>query len=403
MTADRGGYDVAVIGGGAAGIVAAISARRKGARVLLLEKTLRLGKKVLATGAGRCNILNDTVDASFYNPEAKSLVTPVLDRFGKKEILHFFKELGLRVYSDGGKLYPVTNQAASVMEVLTAELERLGMETVFQSEVTGISKAHDRFTVNVRPDKRFTARAVVVCGGGKSYPSFGADGGAYKFFTHLGHKLVEPVPSTVSLLVKDHCCHTLQGQKIKAAVAGVIDGREVRRAEGDLLFTKYGLSGTAILDISEDLSIAINRQGKKHISVVTDLVPFIGEEELKKELMIKLGKKFAPDKLLIGLLPHKFAGALSEILRTKDAGVIAAHIKNKRFPVDGTRGWNEAEFTAGGIDTNAFDPATLESKLCRGVYAAGEILNVQGRRGGYNLAWAWASGHIAGESAAAGK
>lgn len=400
MTDLKHEYDVVVVGGGASGIVAAIAAAGKGASVLLAEKMQKLGKKILASGGGRCNLSNDKVNASFYNREAKSLIDSALGLFGEKEIIRFFNEIGLYVVSEGGKIYPVTNQAVSVMDVLEMELARLGVDTKCQCEVTGISAAHDKFKVTLKPNRHVIARSVVVSGGGKSYPALGSDGSAYAFAARFGHKLIEPVPSTVPLMVKDPWCHVLQGQKIKASAKSIIDGKKGTKIEGELLFTQYGLSGTVILDVSEDISIAFNRQRMKNVLVSVDLLPSVEEEDLIRELSRRFEKKIRPEKVLIGLLPHKFSLAMAETLKTRDAAAIAKMVKDKRFTVIGTRGWNEAEFTAGGIDTGEVDHTTLESKLHRGLYFPGEILNVQGRRGGYNLAWAWASGFLAGQAAA---
>ena len=392
-------HNTIIVGGGAAGIVAAISARRAGASVLICEKMPKLGKKIRVSGNGRCNLLNDTIDASFYNSEAKELVGAVLDRFGKKEMLSFFKNLGLMVYSDEGRIFPVTNQAASVIEVLEMELSRLGVDIQCDCEVTGITVANSGFDISIKPDKRLHARKLILCGGGKSYPVSGSDGGAYALATHFGHRLIEPVPSTVPLVVNDPWCRSLHGQRIRAVVRSLIKARTGPKVEGELLFTEYGLSGTAILDASEEISIAINRLKTKEVSLIVDLLPSMHEEHLRKELSARLRKKFPPEKLLIGILPHKFATPLMDILKTGDPAAIANEIKNKTFAVDGVRGWDEAEFTAGRIDTSQVDPKTLESKLHRGLYLAGEILDVQGKRGGYNLAWAWASGYIAGSAA----
>lgn len=400
MTDLKHEYDVVVVGGGASGMVAAIAASRKGASVLLAEKMHKLGKKILASGGGRCNLLNDKLDASFYNHEAKGLVDAVLAAFGKHEILRFFKEIGLYVSSESGKIYPVTNQAASVMDVLEFELARLGVDVRCQCEVTGITASQDRFKVALKPDRHVTARAVIVSGGGKSYPALGSDGSAYAFPGRFGHKLIEPVPSTVPLIVKDPWCHTLQGQKIRASAFSIIGGKKGPKTEGELLFTQYGLSGTVILDVSEDISVAVNRERMKNVLVSVDLLPSIEKNDLEKEIAGRFEKKVRPEKVLIGLLPHKFTQAMADVLKTRDAAAIAGTVKDRKFTVIGTRGWNEAEFTAGGIDTREVDHATLESKLRRGLYLPGEILNVQGRRGGYNLAWAWASGFLAGEAAA---
>jgi len=393
-------HDVIIIGGGAAGMMAAIVARRRGASVLLCEKMPKLGKKLLITGAGRCNLSNDVLDASFYNPGSQALVRSVLDQFGKEAILGFFKELGLATYADeAGRVFPVTNQAASALKVLEMELERLKVTVDLGCEIKNIHVGKNGFEISAGSGERETGRKLLLCAGGKSYPALGADGNGYALAAAFGHRIVEPVPSTVPLLVKDPWCHALQGQKLRVSVTSRVCGKEVRTASGELLFTQYGLSGTAILDVSDEISVALNRNHETNVSVVVDLVPFMDEKELASELSGKLAKGIPRENLVEGLLPHKFSGLLRGMLHGPDAAVIARLLKCKEFKVIGTRGWNEAEFTAGGIPTEEVDPLTLESKLRKGLYFAGEVLDVQGRRGGYHLAWAWASGAVAGKTA----
>jgi hypothetical protein len=392
-------YDVIVIGGGAAGMMAAIIAKRKGASVLVCEKMPKLGKKLLVTGAGRCNLLNETLDESFYNPGAQSLVRSALRQFGKDAALAFFKELGLMTCADEtGRIFPVTNQAVSVLKVLEMELERLKVIVELGCEIKSIHAAKDGFEVRAGTGERETGKKVILCAGGKSYPALGADGNGYTLAAAFGHKILLPVPSTVPLIVKDPWCHSLQGQKLRAAVTSRIQGKEIRTVSGELLFTQYGLSGTAILDISDEISIALNRNHETNVSVIADLIPFMTEKELADELSGRLNRGIAREDLAEGLLPHKFSLVLHEMLKSSDVAAIARSLKHKEFKVVGARGWNEAEFTAGGIPASEVDPVTLESRLQKGLYFAGEILDVQGRRGGYNLAWAWMSGAIAGKS-----
>lgn len=393
-------FDVVVIGGGGAGIAAAIEAARKGAHTLICEKMPKLAKKVRISGNGRCNITNDRLDAGCYNPESKAIVESIFSRFGRLDILRFFKDLGLRMYSDKeGRVFPITNQSASVMDLLELELSKLGVEVHCESEVTKIKKIPEGFHVELKSGA-VNARHVILCAGGKSYPISGTDGSAYALAMNFGHTLVEPVPSTVPLLVNDAWCKHLTGQKITATVRAEIDGVSGPPVTGDLLFTDYGLSGLTILDSSEEPSIALTRSQSKNVSVIIDLVPFMHEDELKKELASRLRRKFPNDKLLAGILPPKFSHVLADILNTRDPGAIASFVKKKSFVVTGTRGWNDAEFTAGGINHHEVDESTLESKKCPGLYLAGEILDVNGKRGGFNLAWAWASGYVAGQAAA---
>jgi predicted Rossmann fold flavoprotein len=200
----------------------------------------------------------------------------------------------------------------------------------------------------------------------------------------------------VALVVKDPWCHALQGQKVRASVTAHIQGKEARKATGELLFTQYGLSGTAILDVSDEISVALNRDRVSDVTVTVDLVPFMAEKDLEVELSGKLTRGIHRENLLEGLLPHKMSGLLRGTLREAGVATIAQLLKHKEFKVIGTRGWNEAEFSAGGVRVEDVDPQTLESRLQKGLYFAGEILDVQGRRGGYNLAWAWASGAVSG-------
>ena len=391
-------YDVIVIGGGAAGIMAAITAKRKGASVLLCEKMLKLGKKILVTGAGRCNLLNEQLNESFYNPGSKELVRNIFGKFGKDAMLAFFKELGLAIYADEtGRIFPVTNQAASVLKVLEMELERLKVPFELNCCMKNIETGSQGFLLKTGDGRRFTGNKIILCAGGKSYPALGADGNGYALAAAFRHKIIEPVPSTVPLLVKDPCCHFLQGQKIRAKVTSRIEGKNIRTVSGELLFTQYGLSGTAILDVSDEISIAVNRNSIKDVTVVADLVPFMSEAALAEELSRRFEKGVTHENLLEGLLPHKFFLAFRNTIQKADASSIAHMLKQKEFKITGTRGWNEAEFTAGGVSSKEVNSITLESKLQKGLYFAGEVLDVQGRRGGYNLAWAWASGFVAGQ------
>ncbi len=390
-------HDVIVIGGGAAGIMAAITAKRQGASVLVCEKMPKIGKKLLITGAGRCNLLNDVLDASFYNPGGQTFVQSILDQFGKKDMLDFFKELGLATYADEtGRIFPVTNQAASVLKVLEMELERLKVTLDLGCEIQNIRAFKNGFEVSAKTGEKEICRKVILCAGGKSYPALGADGNGYALAAAFGHRINEPVPSTVPLLVKDPCCHFLQGQKVRAKVTSRIEGKNIRTVSGELLFTQYGLSGTAILDVSDEISIALNRDHMKNVTVVADLIPFMGEAAFAEELSRRFEKGVTHENLLEGLLAHKFFLAFRSAIHNADASSIAHLLKHKEFKVIGTRGWNEAEFTAGGVPLDEVDPLTLESKLQKGLYFSGEVLDVQGRRGGYNLAWAWASGAVAG-------
>lgn len=400
--------DLAVVGAGAAGLVAAISGARRGASTVVLERLPRAGKKLLATGGGRCNLLNVDLSASDFTSTDPGLVASVLGRFGGGEIRGFFEGLGLRLQTDdGGRVYPATNQASSVLRVLELEAGRRGVVVETGFEVARLDPSPQGFSVAAADGRKVGARAVLLAGGGRSYPALGSNGSCHGLAAAFGHRIVTPVPSAVPLVVKDRWCHFLQGQRLRARVSSRIGGRPGETADGELLFTPYGLSGTAILDVSESLSIALNRDGGRDTAVVADLVPFMSEDDLAAELARRMAAGWPDKDIATGVLPEKFVLVLPELLREAGAvsgrpardgaaRALAAALKARTFAVTGTRGWNEAEFTSGGVDAREVRPRTLESKLRKGLYLAGEVLDVQGRRGGYNLAWAWASGFVAG-------
>ena len=388
-------FNIAVIGGGAAGIVAAISAGRKGGRVVICEKMPKLGKKILISGGGRCNLSNEALDESHYNKDSRDLVRSVFARFGKDDISKLFKELGLEVYAEDGRVFPVTDQSASVLKVLEMELKRLAIGVEFGFEAADIAGG-DGFIVTSKAGKKIKSDKLIITGGGKSYPALGSDGGCYALAKRFGHSIVEPVPVAVPLAVKDPLCHHLQGQKIKARAKSIVDGKVASEASGEILFTKYGLSGTAVLDISDEISIAIHRHKKNDVFISVDMVPFMEKAALEDELKRRMDRKVPAEDMLAGILPNKFSYLFRDMFKAPDPGKAASALKDRRFRVLGTRGWNEAEFTAGGVDAGEVKASTLESKMKKDLYFAGEILDVHGARGGYNFAWAWASGFVVG-------
>jgi predicted Rossmann fold flavoprotein len=340
-------FSTVIIGGGASGIIAAINTKRRyNNNVLICERLPVLGKKILATGGGRCNLLNEDLNEIFYNSNARGFVKTIFLKFGKAAIKGFFEELGLVVYSEKGRIFPVTNQAGTVLEVLKEELKKLDIETAVNFEIADIVHAGDRFILKPRVGKEIYSESVIITAGGKAYPSLGANGSGYLLAEKLGHKIIEPIPSVVPLVVKDKICHILQGQKIFAKTKALINGNVVSEAEGDVLFTKYGLSGTSILDISKEVSIGINRH-KKEVSVAVDMVPFMDQNELNAELERRILKNKSAEKILTGILPNKFQNVIKYLCKGDNIEELAGNLKNKLFNVSGTMGWNEAEFTCG--------------------------------------------------------
>lgn len=393
---------IIIVGGGGAGLVAAISAARKGAEVVIAERMPILGKKVLASGAGRCNLLNETLNASFYNPESKGIVAGVFKRFGKEDILAFFREIGLWTYAEeDGRIFPLTDKALTLMELLQAELAKLKVKTVLNFSVDKIQpQKGGGFIVTSTDGVKLEGDKVVIAAGGQSYPQLGSDGSGFKLAKNFGHKIIEPVPATVPLISQDTWCRTLEGQKIRGRACPILDNKKVMDwIEGDILFAKYGLSGTAILDISDPISVALNRKQAKRAAVALDFVPFLKEEELHKEFQRRLARGMTGNSIVAGLLPPKFANVLQDFLVPEKIKQLASILKERIFYISETKSWDAAEFTAGGVAADEIDPETFESKKQKGLYLCGEVVDVNGRRGGYQLAWAWATGFLTGISA----
>jgi predicted Rossmann fold flavoprotein len=389
-------YTTAVIGGGAAGICAAIAAARRGQSVVICEKMPQLGKKLLATGNGRCNLLNEKLDETFYNLSARPTVKAVFEQIGKSAILEFFSGLGLQTTSKEGRLFPATNQASSVLKVLDIELKRLAVALELDFDCSSISFGNNSITLSASDQRKVECSKAIVTGGGRTYPAYGSDGSIYKIARQLGYALVEPVPSVVPLVVKDKLCSSLQGQKITAGVKPLIESKAGREAQGELLFTAYGLSGSVILDVSEGVSIALNRLHKTDVGLVIDFVPFMEPARLQEELTRRQKAGWQNSEMLVGILPNRVSLAFKEFFKQGDIASAVHALKSMVLTVSGTRGWNEAEFTSGGIEVSQINPITLESRIHAGLFFAGEVLDVNGPRGGYNLAWAWASGLVAG-------
>lgn len=420
-------FDTITIGGGAAGMMAAISAKRSNPdqTVALVDRTFALGRKILVCGAGRCNITNvnlaDSPTQRYYGADSR-FIKAVFDQFGYQDIVNFFNELGVELYEEKktniGKVFPVTNQAQSIRDMLEDEIMRLGVKIILDTDVQSIKRSDGGFTLytsSSSTDKsneiqELTTKRLILSAGGKTYPALGSNGSGYTLAETLGHKIVTPVPSALPLVAKNKLSHLLQGNKVESEVTAMIDGKSVRTSTDEVMFTKYGLSGPAILNISREISIHINREQKNKAEVVLNFLPGKTHQEVGELLEIRWAKrpKQTVLKSLYGLFSTKVAQAIAQVtgidakktseqLNDGEINQLIDNLTKYRIKIEATRGWNEAEFTAGGVDTSEIDPKTLESKLVPNLYLCGEILNVDGDVGGYNLSWAWASGSVAGK------
>ncbi|MEP7103677.1 MAG: NAD(P)/FAD-dependent oxidoreductase [Candidatus Dojkabacteria bacterium] len=430
---EKSEYDLIIIGGGAAGQMAAISAKRKNPNlnVAILDRTFALGRKILVCGAGRCNITNINLDKSIddhYYSSNPTFPKQILSQFGYKNIVSFFEDLGIELYVERktniGKLFPVTDSAKTVTVLLEDELERLGIEVFLNTEVTKIisnqSSDHEQTKFIVRTkslneqkvseNSELKTENLIISAGGKTYPALGSNGSGYTLIESFGHKIIAPVPSALPLVSKNPLSQELQGVKMEIEVTSIIEGKEIKTRTDDVMFTQYGFSGPAILNISREISIHINRENKRNVEIKLNFFPGKSTSEVHQLLISRWQRRPGQtlEKSLFGIFPNKVPASLLKVLgfdkdknvenlTETEKSILADKLTSFTVTVDSTRGWNEAEFTAGGIDTTEINPETLESKKVPGLYFCGEILDVDGDVGGFNLSWAWASGYVAGQ------
>lgn len=403
---------VLVIGGGAAGMMASISAKKHGADVILLERNNRVGRKILATGNGRCNYSNINLSIDNYHGKNPKFPYSPLSQFNVYDTIDFFERLGITPYiEENGRVYPMSLQSSSVLDVLRFELEYLGIEVITEAFVTDISKKANKFSVTLEDGRKFTGDRIILATGGKAAPNTGSDGNGYKLAEKLGHTIEYVFPGLVQLKLEGNFFKKVDGVKIVGVAELYDENMLIRREEGDILFTNYGISGPPILQISRIANKLLYEGKKPELKIV--IIKDKNKEELEKYLHYRFSfmPKKTIEKALIGLINKRLI-----IPMLKEIGVdknkLIAHISKEeirkisniltdfRFNIIGSKSWDSAQVTAGGVKTDEINNTTMESKLVKGLYFAGEIVDVDGDCGGFNLQWAWSSGYVAGKNSA---
>lgn len=405
-------WEFLVIGGGASGLMAAGCCReamkRRGKVPLVLEGNDKLGKKLLATGNGRCNLSNLEIVPWRYHGD--KLAAKVLERYPAQRVLKRFRELGLLCRADGeGRVYPSGNQAAAVLQALRRDLGECCQEAPVVSVVPGRGARHDEFEATAADGKVYRAGKVLLACGGMASPAHSRGGAGYELARSLGHSVTELTPSLVPLKSSSKVCRALKGMRAKARATLYRWGEPVYGESGEVIFGDGQLSGICVFNLSSRL----RETGLRGMEVGLDLLEDMDGETLLdylKSLRADHGRWRAGElfsgalNLRVGQELLKAAGLPcgSELRGLTDEELIRAAklAKDWRFPITGTGGWADAQVTAGGVPLTEVDLDTMESKLCPGLYLAGELLDVDGDCGGYNLHWAWATGMIAGEAAA---
>jgi len=399
---------VAIIGGGAAGIFSAIIAARNGAEVVIYEKTNRVGKKILATGNGRCNYTNRNILKENYHGEWKKTTDEVFNIFSSDDVLEFFDELGILPYEgDDGKIFPRSLQASSVLDVMRYELERLGVEEKIDTEVVKLRKMKDEFDI-ITKNEIYVADNVIICTGGMAGSQFGCDGSGYKLAADFGIEKTTIFPALVQLKCDNNFLSKISGVKFNGLASLHCNDEKIVERFGEILFTDYGISGPPILQISRHANEFIN-QGKS-VKLFLDFF----SEYTEKELFGILRSRFTNDKkisdAMIGLINKKMISVIlknsindyknkSNLSNLEIKSIVHA-LKNFELKVIGSKTWNQAQTTAGGIKVCEINPSTMSSTKINGLFFAGEILDIDGDCGGFNLQWAWSSAYIAGINAA---
>lgn len=409
---------VMIIGGGASGLVAAVEAARNGAHVTILEQKDRLGKKILSTGNGRCNFTNAKMEAACYHTGNPELIQTMLADYGTAWAVSFFEELGLLSKERQGYFYPRSDQATSVLDALLLELKRVAVEIQCGVKVNGVKQTKKGFQISAKTgegkDMNFYGDACILACGGRAAAVLGSDGSGYPLAKSLGHSMVPVVPALVQLKSNLSCFKQLGGIRTEGAVILYVNGKEAAFDKGELQLTNYGISGIPVFQISRHAALALYK--KQDVLVEIDFLPTLSKEEYHAHLDRRIaydGQCSILDTML-GIFNKKLIPVLLKESRIKASRDIASLKKEEikrlidvckhfKVPISEANSFEQAQICAGGINAMEIDKATMESKLVKDLYLTGELLDVDGICGGYNLHWAWYSGFTAGTHAAKGK
>ncbi len=397
---------IAIIGGGASGLIAGIVALRGGARVSIYEKNAKLGKKILATGNGRCNITNKNINIKNFHGTNQEFAKHALKEFDLAKCKKFFEEIGLYFTSEENKFFPSSLQASSVVEALEFEFKSLGGVVRLNSNIIKIEKK-DKFYFNDEKDS-YTADKVLLATGSCAMLGDKNVHDCYSLAKNLNHKITPLYPSLVQLVCKENAV-IASGVKFKALISLYINKKQISQVKKDVLITKYGISGSGVLDISREVSMALNKN--KDIKVHIDSIPNMSKEKIEKLLhqILKINQNKPICMCLNGFINKKLALYILKIcgisgdlkaknINNKHIKAIIYTIKNLTFIPKDTKGFGSAEVVSGGVDTTQIEHKTMQSKLIKNLYFSGELIDIDGDCGGYNLHWAWASGYVSGKS-----
>ncbi|MCX6761889.1 MAG: NAD(P)/FAD-dependent oxidoreductase [Candidatus Moranbacteria bacterium] len=406
-------FDVAVIGGGPAGMMAAGRAAELGAKVVLLEKNSALGKKLLLTGNGHCNITQINHDArGFVEKLGRNgkFFFSAFSAFGPKEVVEFFEQKNLPTKVEkNGRVFPVTDDAIDVLSTLTKYLKDNGVEIITDAEVSGFEFAGNKISDMKLKDQIIKAGKFILCTGGKAYPATGSTGDGYAWVKELGHTIVTPMPALAPVRIKEDWVSDLQGLSLEVASISLWQNEKKQASfQGDLLFTHFGLSGPLIINASKEINLLLQNGS---VTIELELFPEFTISELDKKLVLAFEENNRKDikNYFREILSRKMLDLilkLAEIdpdkklnfLTKKERQKIVALLKSLKFTVSEVMGFDQAMVTSGGVALKEIDPKTMQSKIIENLYFAGEILDLDGPTGGYNLQICWSTGYLAGSN-----
>lgn len=402
-------HDILIVGGGASGLMCALVCKDFGKDVAIIEGSSRIGSKILATGNGRCNISNSNIKPPYnsYHSNNNNFFVDTLNNFSPTDTKDFFLSLGLPITElEKGKMYPKSLQSSSVVDILKLSIEEKNIPIYTENKIISVTKQKNFKLSSSTED--FSCQKLVLACGGKSAVKTGSDGSGYKLSTTLGHKLVTPIPAIVQLKLNYPYLKALSGIKFNGNTSIYINNKKIREDFGEVLFTDYGISGPPIMQLSRDASLGLSK--KQNVEIKVDIMPDKTLDEVYDFLYSHLAifSYRSISNALIGIINKKLIPIL-----LKDVGITNIHmpcdriawnlkdllcrrLKEWTFKCIDTNGFNNAQLTCGGIDTSDIDKDTLQSKIVKDLYFCGEILDVNGDCGGFNLHWAWSSGYCVG-------
>ncbi|MBA4509667.1 NAD(P)/FAD-dependent oxidoreductase [Clostridium sporogenes] len=404
-------HEIIILGGGASGIVASIISKDMGSDVAILESNDRIGKKILTTGNGRCNITNENISNCKYYSNNNNFYKFILSQFTLEDTKNFFNSLGLPLITlNEGKIYPMSLQASSVLDILRLAIEDRQIPIYFNNKVKNIKKSNKEFVITTE-NEIFQCKKLILASGGMSAPNTGSDGSGFKLAKNLGHNIIDPVPGLVQLKLDFPYLKSLSGIKFDGNVKLPLDNKILREEFGEILFTDYGISGPPILQLSSLASKLLYNNKKVYLQI--DILPNMSKEELINLLENHWGTFYyrTIHDSFIGIINKKLIPTLLKYCGIKNIHMpcqdiswqekekIFNTLKNWTFIITGTNSFKNSQVTCGGVDTSQVSNKSLESLKVKNLYFCGEILDVNGDCGGFNLQWAWSSGYIAGKNA----